>query len=263
MSILQGKKSLARFNHRKRDKSKIADEKREENAKSKKAKTHANRIQQVVLSDVLWTNPLHGSLFPSPGLSPPDEACAHLLANVLLMQSLASNCNDASVRHRSTTHASSAGLGTMKIWTHVVSFRLAGSHALVKTTPLSVFTTRLERWRPASKTCSRKRGVHLLSSCLHSRANLLLTLQTCAASSSPPRLLVRSPPPGSPGSLLSQDENKETDQHEDDEETDLEFFKTCNLPETCCFNHCSHALHSTLDNMADGTCKAEIKLQKS
>lgn len=75
-TVPEGKKELARFSSRKRDESKIADQQCEEDANSKKAKTHANRIQ-VVLSEMLRNSPLDGGSFPSPGLDL-QEACAQL-----------------------------------------------------------------------------------------------------------------------------------------------------------------------------------------
>jgi hypothetical protein len=55
---------------------KIADLKRKEDAKAKKLKTHAERIQ-VVSSDMLRTSRLNGGSFPSPALNV-QEAHAHL-----------------------------------------------------------------------------------------------------------------------------------------------------------------------------------------
>jgi hypothetical protein len=75
-TILEGKKELARFNHKKRDESKIADQNRKEEAKSKKAKAHADRIQ-VVSSEMLRSSRLNGGSFPSPGLNL-EEAYAQL-----------------------------------------------------------------------------------------------------------------------------------------------------------------------------------------
>jgi hypothetical protein len=75
-TITEGKKELVRFNHKKRDKSKIADLKRKEDAKAKKLKTHAERIQ-VVSSDMLRTSRLNGGSFPSPAPTV-QEAHAHL-----------------------------------------------------------------------------------------------------------------------------------------------------------------------------------------
>jgi hypothetical protein len=84
-TIMEGKKELVRFNHKKRDKSKIADLKRKEDAKAKKLKTHAERIQ-VVSSDMLRTSRLNGGSFPSPALNV-HEAHAHLQQDAPLRQS--------------------------------------------------------------------------------------------------------------------------------------------------------------------------------
>jgi hypothetical protein len=67
-TVLEGKKELARFSFKKRDESKIADQQRKEDAKSKKAKTHADRLQ-VVSSEMLRNTRLNGGSFPSPGLN--------------------------------------------------------------------------------------------------------------------------------------------------------------------------------------------------
>jgi hypothetical protein len=75
-TITEGKKELVRFNHKKRDKSKIADLKRKDDAKAKKLKTHAERIQ-AASSDMLRTSRLNGGSFPSPALNV-QEAHAHL-----------------------------------------------------------------------------------------------------------------------------------------------------------------------------------------
>jgi hypothetical protein len=84
-TIIEGKKELVRFNHKKRDKSKIADLKRKEDEKAKKLKTHAERIQ-VVSSDMLRTSRLNGGSFPSPALNL-QEAYAHLQQDAPLPQS--------------------------------------------------------------------------------------------------------------------------------------------------------------------------------
>jgi hypothetical protein len=78
-AIQKGKKASAHCTFRKRDKSKIADLQQKDDAKSKKAKVHAN-WPQVTLSDMLWTNRLNGGLFPSLQLCLQD-ACAQLGAN--------------------------------------------------------------------------------------------------------------------------------------------------------------------------------------
>jgi hypothetical protein len=84
-TIMEGEKDLVRFNHKKRDKSKIADLKRKEDAKAKKLKTHAERIQ-VMSSDMLRTSRLNGGSFPSPALNV-QEAHAHLQQDAPLRQS--------------------------------------------------------------------------------------------------------------------------------------------------------------------------------
>jgi hypothetical protein len=78
-AIQKGKKELASYTFRKRDAAKVADLNRKDEAKSKKAKVHADRLQ-VMSSDMLRTNRLNGGSFPSPGLSLQD-ACAQLSAN--------------------------------------------------------------------------------------------------------------------------------------------------------------------------------------
>ena len=70
---------MAKYNFKKRDAFKIADQKRKEDAKTKKAKTHADRIQ-VVSSDMLRTSRLNGGSFPSLGLTL-QEVYAQLAAN--------------------------------------------------------------------------------------------------------------------------------------------------------------------------------------
>jgi hypothetical protein len=75
-TITEGKNELVRFNHKKSDKSKMADLKRKEDTKAKKLKTHAERIQ-VVSSDTLGTSRLNGGSFPSPAPNV-QEAHAHL-----------------------------------------------------------------------------------------------------------------------------------------------------------------------------------------
>jgi hypothetical protein len=76
---------LVRFNHKKCDKSKIADLKQKEDAKAKKLKTHAERIQ-VVSSDMLRTSQLNGGFFPSPAPNV-QEAHTHLQQDAPLHQS--------------------------------------------------------------------------------------------------------------------------------------------------------------------------------